>query len=189
MLFDRGVEITLDGVRFVSNYACHSDERPIGVTIVGDGKVLCHTGDTMYHRQLLEDLPRGADALLIPINGQGYNMNVVDAARLVRYLIPTTVYPMHWDLFKQYGCDVQDFIDQFKETEREFIRRKQADGIAAAKARGVRFGLKPMEKPKTFERFRTKRRRGEISARKAATQPGVSHNTFVRRAKAVKSCN
>ena len=122
MLFDRGVEITLDGVRFVSNYACHSDERPIGVTIVGDGKVLCHTGDTMYHRQLLEDLPRGADALLIPINGQGYNMNVVDAARLVRYPIPATVYPMHWDLFKQYGCDVQDFIDQFKETERDFIK-------------------------------------------------------------------
>lgn len=122
MLFDRGVEITLEGVRFVSNFACHSDERPIGVTIVADGKVLCHTGDTMYHRQLLEDLPRGADALLIPINGQGYNMNAVDAARLTRFLQPVTVYPMHWDLFREYGCDVQTFLEQFAEAERNFIR-------------------------------------------------------------------
>lgn len=122
MLFDRGVEITLEGVRFVSNFACHSDERPIGVTIVADGKVLCHTGDTMYHRQLLEDLPRGADALLIPINGQGYNLNAVDAARLTRFLQPVTVYPMHWDLFREYGCDVQTFLEQFAEAERNFIR-------------------------------------------------------------------
>lgn len=122
MLFDRGVEITLEGVRFVSNFACHSDERPIGVTIVGDGKVVCHTGDTMYHRQLLEELPRGVDALLIPINGQGYNMNVVDAARLTRFLQPKTVYPMHWDLFKAYGCDVNTFVAQFEENNREFIK-------------------------------------------------------------------
>ena len=72
--------------------------------------------------QLLEELPRGADALLIPINGQGYNMNVVDAARLTRFLQPRTVYPMHWDLFKAYGCDVQSFVSQFKEEERDFIK-------------------------------------------------------------------
>ena len=58
MLFDRGVEITLDGVRFISNFASHSDERPIGVVVEADGKVVCHTGDTMYHRQLLEELPK-----------------------------------------------------------------------------------------------------------------------------------
>lgn len=122
MLFDRGVEITLQGVRFISNYACHSDERPIGVVIEGDGKVICHTGDTMYHRQLLVELPRYADVLLLPINGQGYNMNAADAARLTRYLKPQSVYPMHWDLFAAYGCDVKDFVDQFEEDQREFIR-------------------------------------------------------------------
>lgn len=122
MLFDRGVEITLRGVRFISNYACHSDERPIGVVIEGDGKVICHTGDTMYHRQLLVELPRYADALLLPINGQGYNMNAVDAARLTRHLKPHAVYPMHWDLFHVYGCDVMDFVEQFEESEREFIK-------------------------------------------------------------------
>lgn len=121
MLFDRGVEITLRDTRFIANFACHSDERPIGVVIEGDGKVICHTGDTMYHRQLLVELPRKADALLIPINGQGYNMNAVDAARLTRTLRPRTVYPMHWDMFAAYGCDVGEFIRQFEEAERTFI--------------------------------------------------------------------
>lgn len=122
MLFDRGVEITLRDVRFISNFASHSDERPIGVTIEGDGKVICHTGDTMYHRNLLIDLPRNADALLLPINGQGYNMNAVDAARLTRALRPKTVYPMHWDMFEAYGCDVSEFFDRFDKNERGFIR-------------------------------------------------------------------
>ena len=122
MLFDRDIEITLKGVRFISTYAAHSDERPIGVTIEGDGKVICHTGDTMYHKKLLMDLPRGADALLLPINGQGYNMNAVDAARLTRMLEPKTVYPMHWDMFKEYGCNVSEFIAAFDEKERGIIR-------------------------------------------------------------------
>lgn len=113
MLFDRGIEITLNGILFRSTYAAHSDERPIGVVIEGDGKVICHTGDTMYHRQLLEDLPRQADALLLPINGWGYNMNAVDAARLTRTLEPRAVYPMHWDMFKTGGCDVEDFVSLF----------------------------------------------------------------------------
>lgn len=49
MLFDPGIEITLNGIRFSSTYAAHSDEHPIGVVIEGDGKVVCHTGDTMFH--------------------------------------------------------------------------------------------------------------------------------------------
>ena len=84
--------------------------------------MICHTGDTMYHKKLLMDLPRGADALLLPINGQGYNMNAVDAARLTRMLEPKTVYPMHWDMFKEYGCNVSEFIAAFDEKERGIIR-------------------------------------------------------------------
>lgn len=122
MLFDPGVEITLSGVRFIATYACHSDVRPIGVTVEGDGKVICHTGDTMYHHQLLVELPRNADALLLPINGQGYNMNAVDAARLTRTLRPKTVYPMHWDMFQAYGRDVEDFCGEFPADRRTFIR-------------------------------------------------------------------
>ena len=115
MLFDPGIEITLFGIRFSSTYAAHSDEHPIGVIIEGDGKVVCHTGDTMFHKRLPTEYPQGADLLMLPINGSGYNMNAVDAARLTAILAPKAVLPMHWDMFKAYGCDVNEFIEEFRD--------------------------------------------------------------------------
>ena len=115
MLFDPGIEITLNGIRFSSTYAAHSDEHPIGVVIEGDGKVICHTGDTMFHKRLPSEYPQGADLLMLPINGSGYNMNAVDAARLTAILAPKAVLPMHWDMFKAYGCDVNEFIEEFRD--------------------------------------------------------------------------
>ena len=38
---------------------------------------------------------------------------------------------------------VLQLLSYVAQTEREFIKRRQAEGIAAAKARGVRFGAKP----------------------------------------------
>ena len=110
MMFEPGVEISLHGLLFRAVYACHSDVCPVGAVIEGDGRVICHTGDTMYHVRLTEELPRCADALLLPVNGQGNNMNCVDAARLTRLLEPKTVLPMHWDMFARFGCDVNEFI-------------------------------------------------------------------------------
>ena len=114
MLFDPGIEITLNGLRFSSTNAAHSDEHPIGVVIEGDGKVVCHTGDTMFHKRLPSEYPQGADLLMLPINGSGYNMNAVDAARLTAILAPKAVLPMHWDMFKAYGCEVEAFCNQWK---------------------------------------------------------------------------
>ena len=64
--------------------------------------------------------------------------------------------------------------------ERESIRQRQAEGIAAAKARNVHFGRRAMEKPTEFQEFRRQWMRGEISAREAARQLNISHNTFLR---------
>lgn len=121
MLFDRGIEITLKGIRFRAAYAAHSDERPIGVIIEADGKAICHTGDTMFHKLLPTEYPKGADLLMLPINGSGYNMNAVDAARLTRILAPKTVLPMHWDMFKAYGCDVNEFVSEFQDHEQRIL--------------------------------------------------------------------
>ena len=45
------------------------------------------------------------------------------------------------------------------QTEREMNHQRTMEGIAAAKARGVQFGRKPMEKPKGFEAVREARER------------------------------
>ena len=75
---------------------------------------------------------------------------------------------------------VLQLLSYVAQTEREFIRQRQAEGIAAAKARGVRFGRKPMERPAEFETVYGLWSAGEMSARKAAARIGVSHQTFLK---------
>lgn len=75
---------------------------------------------------------------------------------------------------------VLQLLSYVAQTEREFIKQRQAEGIAAAKARGVKFGAKPKKKSAEYEVLAESWRRGEISARKAAEQLHVSHPTFLR---------
>ena len=67
------------------------------------------------------------------------------------------------------------------ETERAFIKQRQAEGIAAAKAKGVRFGCRRMENPHDFREYFEMWEQGEISSRNAASALNMSHSTFYRR--------
>ena len=75
---------------------------------------------------------------------------------------------------------VLQLLSYVAQTEREFIHQRQAEGIAAAKQNGVRFGRKPMAKPDSFELLKTQWLRGEVSARTAAKRLGITHSTFLR---------
>ena len=74
---------------------------------------------------------------------------------------------------------VLQLLSYVAETERTFIRQRQAEGIAAAKARGVRFGRRPMERPAGYKAVKKLWQAGDLSARAAAEQLGVSHRTFL----------
>ena len=73
---------------------------------------------------------------------------------------------------------VLQLLSYVAQTEREFIRQRQAEGIAAAKARGVQFGRKPMKLPQDFAPLFAQWQRGELSARQAAKRLSVSNHTF-----------
>ena len=75
---------------------------------------------------------------------------------------------------------VLQLLSYVAQTEREFIRQRQAEGIAAAKRNGVKFGRRPMDRPAAFDGWKRKWLAGEISARGAARQLGVTHSTFLR---------
>lgn len=66
------------------------------------------------------------------------------------------------------------------QTEREFIGRRQAEGIAAAKARGVRFGRPPKARPDNYAEVKLAWQQKRLSARRAAAALGITHNTFLR---------
>lgn len=73
---------------------------------------------------------------------------------------------------------VLQILSYVAQTEREFIRQRQAEGIAAAKLRGVQFGRKPKEKPPEYPAVLEAWRRKELSARAAAARLGITHKTF-----------
>ena len=75
---------------------------------------------------------------------------------------------------------VLQLLSYVAQMEREFIRQRQAEGIAAAKARGVKFGRRPMDRPAGFENAREAWKAGKLSARGAARQLGVTHRTFLK---------
>lgn len=78
---------------------------------------------------------------------------------------------------------VLQLLSYVAQTERENIRRRQAEGIAAARANGVRFGRERMELPMEFDGLAGEWSRGLISARKAAARLGISHHTFLKYAR------
>jgi len=81
---------------------------------------------------------------------------------------------------------VLQLLSYVAETERAFIKQRQAEGIAAAKRRGVRFGPPAREKPEGFEEMADSWRRGDISAREAGRKLGVPHTTFLKWVRSAK---
>jgi DNA invertase Pin-like site-specific DNA recombinase len=62
--------------------------------------------------------------------------------------------------------------------ERENLKVRQAEGIAIAKAKGVKFGRPPRQRPENTDEYVEKYLKGEISLRKAAQAISVPKSTF-----------
>ncbi|MCM1237683.1 MAG: recombinase family protein [Ruminococcus flavefaciens] len=88
----------------------------------------------------------------------------------------------HEDLTGTFISDlVLQILAYVAETERAFIKQRQAEGIAAAKLKGVKFGCQKLEVPDGFEEYCRMWNEGEISLREAARALGMSSSTFYRR--------
>ena len=68
------------------------------------------------------------------------------------------------------------------ENERTNIRQRQAEGIAAAKARGVRFGRPPRPLPENYHSAYQRWKAGTITGTAAAKECGMPLSTFRYRA-------
>lgn len=77
---------------------------------------------------------------------------------------------------------VLQLLSYVAQTEREYIHQRQAEGIAAALERGVRFGPERIPMPEGFEQLAEDWRNGYVTATEAGRQLGISRKTFTRRA-------
>lgn len=73
------------------------------------------------------------------------------------------------------------------ENERSNIRQRQAEGIAAAKARGVRFGRPPLPLPEKFQEVYRAWRGKQITLKQAAQACQMPEGTFYAKAVRVET--
>ena len=86
------------------------------------------------------------------------------------------------DLMGTFLADIVLQILSFvAQNERENIRKRQAQGIAAAKANGMKFGRPTLDMPKDFNLIVEKWENGFIRISEAAERCGMSEATFYRR--------
>ena len=146
--------------------------------------------DRQGYQQLLHRLRRGDTLFVKSIDRLGRNYNEIleqwrvitkekrgDIVVLDMPLLDTRAQGQ--DLTGTFIADlVLQILSYVAQTEREMIRKRQAEGIAAAKARGVRFGRRPKEKPPEYPAVLKAWQSGELSARAAAKCLGITHQTF-----------
>lgn len=90
------------------------------------------------------------------------------------------------DLMGTFIADlVLQILSFVAQNERENIRQRQAEGIAAAKARGVPFGRPALPLPENFEQVVSSWRNKEIDFASALQQTGMRPATFYRRLKVI----
>jgi DNA invertase Pin-like site-specific DNA recombinase len=83
------------------------------------------------------------------------------------------------------GTFIADLVLQIlsfaAQNERESIKKRQAEGIAAARARGAVFGRPTKDAPETFSEIVRDWEQNKMTLKEAATACGMSVSTFYRR--------
>jgi len=82
---------------------------------------------------------------------------------------------------------VLSLLSYVAHNEREAIRKRQAEGIAAAKARGVKFGRPTKKPPENFGEIVKLWESGKISHAEALSRTGLKHTTFYCRLREYRS--
>lgn len=143
------------------------------------------------YRELMKKLKAGDTLIIKSIDRLGRNYDeILEQWRLLTKEKQVAIVVLDMPLLDtRQGRDltgvliadiVLQLLSYVAQTEREFNHQRQAEGIAAAKAKGVRFGRKPKNRGENYESVMAAWRNGEISGRAAAKALGVAHGTFQR---------
>ncbi len=103
---NRHSRFTVDGIEFYAVKAEHSDPTAVGFIINAEGKNYYITGDTLYNDDIFPDLPSEIEAVFLPVNGRGNNMNAFDAARFAERTGAKKAVPLHVGLFDDMTADI-----------------------------------------------------------------------------------
>lgn len=145
------------------------------------------------YRKMLKKLRPGDLVIVKSIDRLGRNYNdILVQWQLITKEIGADILVLDMELLDTRkksdnltGTLIADLVLQIfayvAQTEREFIRQRQAEGIAAAKAKGKKMGRKQLALPEGFEKICCEYKSGQLSVRRASSLLGISGATFLRR--------
>ena len=126
--------------------------------------------DRPGYRSLVERLQPG-DVLVV---------KSIDIVVLDMPLLDTRSTSGHGVTGKLIADIVLELLSYVAHVERDNIRQRQAEGIAAARARGVKLGRPALAVPEEFDAVHRMWEDGSLNSGQAAESLGVSHTTFLK---------
>lgn len=145
------------------------------------------------YQKLMKKLKRGDILVVKSIDRLGRNYEaILEQWRMLTKNLGVQIVVLDMPLLDTRGSKdltgtliadiVLQLLSYVAQCERENIKERQAEGIAAAKLRGVKFG-RPEKRIHQYnlERIGEMWERGTITATEAGRQLGISRQTFLRR--------
>ena len=149
--------------------------------------------DREGYQYLKKQLLRRGDTLVIKSLDR-LSRNKIDIHNELRYFkengirlkvidLPTTMmdFPagQEW-VFEMINNILIEVMGTIAEQERETIRKRQAEGIEVAKAKGKHLGRPTVKVPANWDEVYTKWQAGEITAKKAMEMTGMKRTSFYK---------
>jgi len=158
---------------FIDKQSGKDFERPAYKALIAK----LRTGDLLYIKSI-DRLGRNYNEIQtqwrILTKEQSIDIAVID--------MPLLDTRLHKDLIGTFISDIVLQILSFvSQSERENIRKRQAEGIAAARARGVQFGRPIKKSPENFAMLIKQWERGNLSLDELLKETGLKEATFYRR--------
>lgn len=138
---------------------------------------MLRSGDTLVIKSL-DRLSRNKTDIkneLQYFRDNGIRLKVID--------LPTTMMQLpegqEW-VFDMVNNILIEVLGTIAEQERATIRQRQAEGIAAAKAKGKKFGRPALVVPDNWDKVYTSWKNGKITAKSAMEQTGLKRTSFYK---------
>ena len=154
--------------------------------------------DRPCYKKLLKELKQGDLLYIHSIDRLGRNYEEIQIQwRLLTKEIGVDICVIDMPLLDTrngkdlMGTFIADLVLQIlsfvAQSERENIKKRQAEGIAAAKKRGVKFGRPPCELPSNFAQLVCEWKQGSLSLEELLESCNISESTLYRRLKEQKN--
>ena len=144
------------------------------------------------YKELMKVLKAGDTLYIVSIDRLGRNYNDIQeqwriiikdkGCDVVVLDMPLLDTRLHKDLMGTFIADlVLQILSFMAQLERENTRKRQAEGIAAAKAKGVHLGRPIKKPPENFTLLATMWKDGKISITEFKSRTGLNESTLYRR--------